>query len=71
LLRACLGISFDPENEYVIFDQPVLPDFVDDVTLRQLAIGPGSLDVRLSRANAQVAVHVLSRRDGIRAITRS
>ena len=33
LLRSCLGISFDPENDYVVFDQPVLPRFVDDVTL--------------------------------------
>ena len=39
LLRSCLGISFDPENDYVVFDQPVLPRFVDDVTLRQLRLG--------------------------------
>ena len=55
----------------MIFDQPVLPDFVDDVTLRQLSLGTGTLDVRLARANAQVAVNVLARRGDIRAIIRS
>ena len=45
LLRSCLGLSFDPENGYVIFDQPVLPDFVEDVTLRQLGLGNGGIDV--------------------------
>ena len=71
LLRSCLGLGFDPENGYVIFDQPVLPDFAEDVTLRQLGLGNGGIDVEMSRANAQVAVRVLSRHGGIRAITRS
>jgi glycogen debranching enzyme len=71
LLRSCLGIGFDPENEYVVFDRPVLPDFVDDVTLRQLSLGAGSIDVLLARSNDEAAVHVLARRGGIRALTRS
>jgi glycogen debranching enzyme len=71
LLRSCLGISFDPENDYVIFDQPVLPDFVDDVTLRQLSLDISRIDVRLARAGSQVAVNVLARDGTTRAITRS
>ncbi|MFO1208298.1 MAG: amylo-alpha-1,6-glucosidase [Amaricoccus sp.] len=71
LVRSCLGIKFDPENRYVIFDQPVLPDFVDDMALRQLSLGDGGIDVRLARANAQVAVNVVARRGGVRAIIRS
>jgi hypothetical protein len=71
LLRSCLGISFDPENDYVIFDQPVLPDFVEDVRLRQLALGDGRIDVRIARADAVAVVHVLTRRGATRALTRS
>ena len=71
LLRSCLGISFDPENDYVIFDQPVLPDFVDELMLRQLTLGDGRIDVRIRRADAVAAVHVLARAGATRALTRS
>ena len=66
LVGSCLGIGFDPENEYVIFDQPVLPGFVEGLTVRQLGLGPGTIDVRLTRANEHVALHVLARRAGDR-----
>jgi glycogen debranching enzyme len=71
LLRSCLGISFDPANDYVVFDRPVLPDFIDDMTLRHLSLGAGSIDVQLVRSDAEAALHVLGRRGGIRALTRS
>ena len=71
LLRSCLGISFDPENDYVVFDQPVLPDFLNELTLRQLTLGDGRIDVRIHRADAVAAVHVLARAGATRALTRS
>ena len=71
LLRSCLGISFDPENDYVVFDQPVLPRFVDDVTLAQLRLGDGRIAVEISRADVGAAVHVLARQGALRALTRS
>ena len=71
LLQACLGLGFDPAGEHVVFDRPLLPDFIEDLTLRRLALRGSSLDVRLDRANAEVAVHVLARRGEIRALTRS
>jgi glycogen debranching enzyme len=71
LLQACLGLSFDPASENVVFDRPLLPDFVQTLTLRQLSLRDCGLDVRLDRANGEVAVHVLARRGDIRALTRS
>jgi glycogen debranching enzyme len=71
LLQSCLGTTFDPENGYVVFDQPVLPSFIDDVALRKLSLGETELDVHLARAGSQVAVHVIDRRGPIRAIMRS
>lgn len=71
LLRSCLGIGFDPENDYVVFDQPVLPPFVDDVRLRHLRLGDGSIDVEMSRADGGAAVHVFARKGALRALTRS
>ena len=49
----------------MVFDQPVLPDFVDDVTLRQLTLGDGRIDVRIPRADAVAAVHVLARQGAL------
>jgi glycogen debranching enzyme len=71
LLRSCLGISFDPENDYVVFDQPVLPAFLDDVTLRHLRLGDGRIDVEFARADAGASVRVLARQGALRALTRS
>ena len=71
LIASCLGIAFDPERGDVLFDRPTLPRFLDDITLRQLTLGHGGIDVHLDRAGAQVAVHVLARRGAIRAVTTS
>ena len=61
LVQSCLGLGFDPASGVVIFDEPVLPDFVEDLTLRQLSLSGGRLDVRLHRVNTEVAVAVLAR----------
>jgi glycogen debranching enzyme len=71
LVQSCLGLGFDPVAGVVIFDEPVLPDFVEDATLRQLLLGGGHLDVRLHRVNTEVAVTVLGRTGRLRAWTRS
>ena len=55
-------MGFDPESGYVIFDQPVLPDFLDDVTLRQLSLGERRIDVALHRRGNDLSVEVLGRR---------
>ena len=69
-MQSCLGLGFDPEAGMITFDEPVLPDFVDDLTLRQLCLKAGRLDVRLARVASEVAVHVLARRGQLRALTR-
>jgi glycogen debranching enzyme len=71
MLQSCLGLSFDADGGYVIFDEPALPDFLDSVTLRQLRLPQGSLDVTLSRVKVEVAAHVISRTGHARALVRS
>ena len=71
LVQSCLGLRFDPEAGVVIFDEPVLPDFVEDATLRQLSVRTGRIDVRLARVNTEVAVHVIARTGRVRALTRA
>jgi hypothetical protein len=71
MLQSCFGLSFDPAEEHVVFDEPVVPDFLDSVTLRQLRVAGGDLDITLSRVKAEVAGHVIARNGGARAILRS
>lgn len=68
LLSACLGISFEPANRTVVFDRPVLPDFLDEVVLRGLSIGPATVDVMIRRAGDEVALNVLRRNGLIRVV---
>ena len=44
------------------FDQPVLPDFLDDVTLRRLSLGDAAVDVALHRRGSDLSIEVLGRR---------
>ena len=70
LLQACLGLSFDPAGEQVRFRQPRLPDFLDQVVIRNLEVGDSQFDIMLRRYGGDVSVNVLDRRgDGRIAIT--
>jgi glycogen debranching enzyme len=69
-LQACLGLSFDPAGERVRFRQPRLPEFLDQVVIRQLRVGDSQFDLVLRRYGSDVSVNVLDRRgDGRIAIT--
>jgi glycogen debranching enzyme len=63
LVQASLGLSFDQEGEEIRFDQPVLPDFLDELHLRKLRARRGEVDVLLRRYGKEVSIN-LTRRDG-------
>ncbi len=71
LLQACLGLRFDPENRHVIFNRPVLPEFLDEVKLTGLSVADAKIDVQLRRTGTDVAVNVLSRKGDIWATSTS
>ena len=60
LLQAALGLGFDFARDRVIFDRPALPDFLDEIVLRRIALGDGMLDVKILRVGASAAFSVLS-----------
>ena len=69
-LQACLGLSFDPAGERVRFRHPRLPEFLDQVVIRQLRVGDSQFDLMLRRYGGDVSINVLERRgDGRIAIT--
>ncbi|MBX6421763.1 MAG: amylo-alpha-1,6-glucosidase [Nevskia sp.] len=71
LLQSCLGLRFEPDAAQIVFDEPWLPSFLDEVVLRRLTVGSHSADVRLRRADGRVVVQVLARQGAVHILTRS
>jgi glycogen debranching enzyme len=63
LLQTTLGLNLFEGAREVAFYQPMLPAFIDQVQLRNLRLGGGSVDVLLRRDGDGVAATV-TRRDG-------
>lgn len=63
MLQACLGLQFNAQGARIRFERPILPAFVDELILENLAVGAGCADIAFKRAGNEVLVHVL-RRDG-------
>ncbi len=70
-LGACLGLRFHPAEQSVVFDSPRLPEFLDVVTLHNLALGDARISVVLRRIGNEVAMNVLERTGVIHAVLRS
>jgi len=63
LIQACLGLEIDAAAATVILRRPRLPQFLEWLTVRDLAVGAGKLDLMFRRHDAGVAVSLL-RREG-------
>jgi glycogen debranching enzyme len=61
LLQACLGLVIDGEAAQVEIRDPVLPVGIDRLTVADLRIGDGSIDLTFERQGGVVAVHSNSR----------
>jgi glycogen debranching enzyme len=71
MLQSCLGLGFDLNRSHITFEGPVLPDFVGEVKLLNLALDEATVDVALRRSGLQVVVDVLDRRGSVRVVTTS
>ncbi|HET7401052.1 MAG TPA: amylo-alpha-1,6-glucosidase [Usitatibacter sp.] len=63
LMKACLGLSFRPEQPRVRFLHPVLPSFVDRLRLADLRAGDAVVDIEFERHGEDVGVNVI-RKEG-------
>lgn len=61
LLGACLGLEIAHESNEIRFRDPVMPDFLEDVVIRNLRLGSSRADVRLHRYGRDVSANVLAR----------
>ncbi|MFC6490554.1 glycogen debranching N-terminal domain-containing protein [Nitratireductor sp. GCM10026969] len=61
ILQSCLGMAIDAAQGTLTFHQPMLPEFLEEVTLRGITLPQGRLDVSLRQVGSEVVVHVLER----------
>jgi glycogen debranching enzyme len=61
LLQASLGLRFDIANHAIVLHHPRLPEFLDEVSLRNLRLQNASVDLLLRRHGNDVAINVLRR----------
>ncbi|GJE60211.1 amylo-alpha-1,6-glucosidase [Methylobacterium trifolii] len=68
-LAACLGLELDHGRNRVRFRNPVLPAFLDGVTIFNVKLGGSHLDLRFQRHDDDVTVSVLRRRGDAQVAT--
>jgi glycogen debranching enzyme len=59
LLQAALGLEVDPAAEQLRLRNPCLPNFLDEVIVRNLQVGDSSVDIAVRRDGDAVSVSVL------------
>jgi glycogen debranching enzyme len=65
LLEATLGLEFDAQRGEIRLRNPRLPAFLDEVVLRELQLGPSSVDIRVRRHGDDLSLEVLRTRGQI------
>ena len=65
LLEAALGLEFDSQRGEIRLRNPRLPSFLNEVVLRELQLGPSSVDLRVRRHGDEVSLEVLNTRGRI------
>ena len=67
-LSACMGLSFEHDRNEIRFENPQLPEFLADLTIRGLKLGETRVDIRLRSDGADVTVSILSRDGSARIV---
>jgi glycogen debranching enzyme len=67
-LQAALGLDIDASAHTVRLTRGKLPAFLDEVLIRNLSVGPFSLDLRLERHHDDVGISVLRRQGDIQVV---
>ena len=65
--EALLGLEFRPATHEIFLRNPQLPQFLDEVILRNLQVGSSVADLKVSRHGEEVSLAVLRTRGPIQA----
>jgi glycogen debranching enzyme len=69
LLQACLGLSFDVSRNEIHFEKPGLPEWLEQIRVRGIALGGNKVDVQFLRDRGEVAATVIGRSGALRVIS--
>ena len=58
LLEASLGLEFDPQKNEIRLRNPRLPEFLDEVMLRNLQLGEARIDLKIRRYKDEVSLDI-------------
>lgn len=70
LIGASLGLSIDCEQQHIEIENPLLPRFADDITLRGIRLGEKSADIRFLRRGDSTFVDVLRTSGNVTVVLR-
>jgi glycogen debranching enzyme len=68
LLQACLGVDIDAAARIVHVRKPFLPEWLEHVSVSQLAVGEGRASLHFSRASDEVRVGISDTKGDIRLV---
>jgi glycogen debranching enzyme len=68
LLQACLGLRVEAATNRLCLDYPRLPEFLEEVRVRGIRVGSGSVDLLFRRHGDDVGVNVLARSGGVHVV---
>src|SRR2546428_8503738 len=68
LLQACLGLRVLGFERKLMFSGPVLPEFLEQVTIRNLRIGEACVDISLTRDKEDVRIDVLRKQGDVKIV---
>jgi glycogen debranching enzyme len=68
LIQSALGLTIDATKHELCFDQPVLPDFMQDLRILNLKVGKAMVDLSFERHEHTVGINVLRKRGKLRVI---
>ncbi|NOZ83937.1 MAG: amylo-alpha-1,6-glucosidase [Epsilonproteobacteria bacterium] len=68
LLQASLGLHIDAEKSIIMFDKPVLPNFLQWVKIKNLRIGNRFADLHLQRSDLDVGINVVRKQGSIEIV---
>jgi len=69
MVQSCIGLGFDPQASHIILREPMLPSFINDLTLTHVSVKGGSADIALRRSGRHVVVDVVARRGPVKVAT--
>jgi glycogen debranching enzyme len=69
LLQACLGLSICAAAREVRFCQPLLPEFLEEVRIRNLRVDTSSVDLTLKRYGPGVSINIDRREGSVRVVS--